>query len=206
MNVRLTEDQKIRILNSEDMYKVMQQILLRENKIGRNQEHLWVVGLDNKNKILFIELVGLGTVNGVQVNPPEVFRIAIYKLAVKMILVHNHPSGETEPSEADKDLTDRMLKTGKLINIDVIEHLIITEEKYLSFVDEGILDELKKSGNYELLDREKQAMQKWKEDIEREKAIKENNLDIAKKMKEDGVDIDTIKKYTGLNKWDIKGL
>ena len=72
--------------------------MLRENKIGRNQEHFWVIGLDNQNKILFIELVGLGAVNRVGANPPDVFRMGIYKLAVGMILVHNHPSGNLKPS------------------------------------------------------------------------------------------------------------
>lgn len=206
MNVRLTEEQKIRILNSEDIFKVMQQILLRENKIRRNQEHFWVVGLDNKNKILFIELISLGAVNSVQVSPPEVFRMAIYKMAVRMILIHNHPSGSTEPSNADKDLTDRMIKTGHLINIEVVDHLIISEKNYLSFVDEGIFDDLKKTGRYEILDAEKASMRQWKEEMEREKAIKNNNLEIAKKMKEKGYDIDTIKELTGLKKWDIKKL
>ena len=206
MNVRLTQEQKIRILNSGDVYNVMQQVLLRENKIRRNQEHFWVVGLNNKNKILFIELISLGAVNSVQVNPPEVFRMAIYKMAVKMILVHNHPSGDTTPSPADKDLTDRMMKTGSLIKIDVIEHLIISETDYLSFVDNGIMDELKNTGKYELLDSEKVAMRKWKEEQEREKAIEKNSLEIAKKMKDDGVDIEIIKKYTGLRKSDINKL
>ena len=206
MNVRLTQEQKIRILNSGDVYNVMQQVLLRENKIRRNQEHFWVVGLNNRNKILFIELISLGAVNSVQVNPPEVFRMAIYKLAVKMILVHNHPSGDTTPSPADKDLTDRMMKTGSLIKIDVIEHLIISETDYLSFVDVGIMDELKNTGKYELLDSEKVAMRKWKEEYEREKAIEKNNLEIAKKMKENGVDVDIIKKCTGLRKSDINKL
>ena len=206
MNVRLTEEQKIRILNSEDIYNIMQQILLRENKIRRNQEHFWVVGLDNKSKILFIELISLGSVNSNQVNPPEVFRMAIYKMAVKMILVHNHPSGSMEPSNGDKDLTDRMIKTGQLINIQVIDHLIISEKDYLSFVDEGIFDDLKKTGRYEILDAEKASMRQWKEEMEREKAVKNNNLEIAKKMKEKGYDIDTIKELTGLKKWDIKKL
>lgn len=206
MNVRLTEKQKIRILNSEDIYKVMQQILLRENNIRRNQEHFWAVGLDNSNKILFVELISLGAVNRVQVNPPEVFRMGIYKMAVSMILVHNHPSGAIEPSNADADHTDRMLKTGQLINIEVIDHLIISENDYFSFEDEGIMKELKKSGRYEILDAEKAALRRMEEAIEKERAIKENNLVIAKKLKEEGMDIDTIKKVTGLKKWDIKKL
>lgn len=206
MNVRLTQDQKVKILNSDDVFKVMQQILLRENKIRRNQEHFWVVGLGNKNKVLFIELVSLGAVNSVQISPPEVFRMAIYKLAVKMILVHNHPSGETDPSQEDLDLTDRMMKSGKMINIEVIEHLIITEDNYLSFVDEGILNELKKNGRYELIDIEKAALKSFKEEMEKEQAVKDNNLKIAKKLKKEGLDDKFIIKVTGLKKWDIKKL
>lgn len=206
MNVRLSKDQKIKVLNSDDVYSVMQQILLRENKIRRNQEHFWVVGLNNANKILFIELVSLGAVNRVNVDPPEVFRMGIYKLAVRMILVHNHPSGNLTPSQADLDFTDRMIKVGQLIKIDVIEHLIISEEGFTSLSDNGTIDRLKKSGLYEIVDKEKSKMKSFQQQMEKEKALKENNLEIAKKMKEKGYDIDTIKELTGLRKWDIKKL
>lgn len=206
MNVRLTQDQKVKILNSDDVFKVMQQILMRENKIRRNQEHFWVVGLGNKNKVLFIELVSLGSVNIVQVKPREIFRMAIYKMAVQMILVHNHPSGEVDPSEADKDLTDRLLKSGDMLGIEVIEHLIISEKEYLSFADTGVIRELKRSGKYVLIDREKAELTEWKLQVEREQAVNEFAKEMAKKMKDDGQDIDTIKKYTGLRKWDIKKL
>lgn len=198
MNVRLNKDQKIKILNSADLYQVMQQILLRENKIRRNQEHFWVVGLDNSNKILFIELIGLGRVNRVEANPPDVFRMGIYKLAVKMVLVHNHPSGNLKPSKTDVYLTDRMLKVGKIINIDVIDHLIITESKYISFENEGILDEIKNSGMYEVVDRKKVDKIDWKLDIERQNGEKAKAFKIAKKMKSEGMDEKLIKKMTGL--------
>ncbi|WP_299554563.1 JAB domain-containing protein [Seonamhaeicola sp.] len=203
MNVRLSKEQKIKILNSSDIYKVMQQVLLRENKIRRNQEHFWVVGLDNSNKVLFIELIGLGAVNRVNANPPDIFRMGIYKLAVRLILVHNHPSGNIEPSKTDKDFTDKILKVGKLINIEVIDHLIISEEKYTSFADKGIIAELQKSGAFEIIDKQKKEFEEWRIKTEKEHAIK---IDIAKKMVQDGVDIDIIKKYTGLTKWDIKKL
>ncbi|MFL0081660.1 JAB domain-containing protein [Tenacibaculum maritimum] len=203
MNVRLSKEQKIQILNSTDVYKVMQQVLLRENKIRRNQEHFWVVGLDNANKILFIELIGLGAVNRVNANPPDVFRMGIYKLAVKMILVHNHPSGNIKPSEADKTFTDKLLKVGKLINIEVVDHLIISEEKYTSLADNGVIKELQNSGTFEIIDKEKKDLEEWRIKTEKEYSVK---IDIAKKMVKDGIDIDTIKKYTGLTKWDIKKL
>lgn len=198
MNVRLTPEQKIKILNADDVYKIMQQILLRENKISRNQEHFWVVGLDTKNKILFIELIGLGTVNRVNANPPDVFRMGIYKLAVSMILVHNHPSGDLTPSQADLDMTDRMLKVGQLINIEVLDHLIISEKGFTSLENTNAMQQLRASGLFEIVEREKLEIQKWKLDAERTRAERAKALDIAKKMKADGVDLKIIKKYTGL--------
>jgi len=203
MNVRLTQEQKIRILNSQDVYNVMQQILLRENKIGRGQEHFWVVGLDSQNKIQFIELLGLGTHNRVNANPPDVFRMAIYKQAGKLILVHNHPAGDLKPSEQDHNFTDRMLKVGRLINIEVLDHLIINEESYLSFDDQGIMKQLASSGQYEIVEREKLEIEKWKARMEAERDAKE---EVARKMKEKGMDEKLIQELTGLKLWDIRRL
>ena len=203
MNVRLSKAQKIQILNSSDIYKVMQQVLLRENKIRRNQEHFWAVGLDNDNKVLFIELIALGAVNRVNANPPDIFRMGIYKLAVKMILVHNHPSGNITPSKADKDFTDKILKVGKLINIEVIDHLVISEDNYTSLADKGIIKELQHSGLFEIVDREKKALEEWRIKTEKERSVK---VDIAKKMLAKNYDIDAIKDITGLTNREIEGL
>ena len=202
MNVRLTQEQKIKVLNSEDVYRVMQQVLLRENKIRRNQEHFWVVGLDNKNKILFIELISLGAVNRVQVAPPEIFRMAIYKLAVQMILVHNHPSGELTPSDGDKDVTDKMIKAGQMLNIEVIDHLIISEKEYFSMADKDIIEELKNSHNYVLMDKEKALLVSMKIDAAKENAQRE----IALKMLEKGYSVDAIAELTGLSEEEIATL
>lgn len=204
MNVRLTEAQKKTILNAHDVYSVMQQILLRQNKIRRAQEHFWVVGLKADNTILFVELIAIGAQNRVNVSPPDVFRMGIYKLAVRMILVHNHPSGNLKPSQADKDITDRLLKVGQLINIEVIDHLIITESGFTSFKNKGIMDALHKSGLYELKNRESDQMKEMKLRIERNKAEKAKAMDIARKMKTKGYDNQTIKELTGLYIRDIK--
>ncbi|HTJ51748.1 MAG TPA: JAB domain-containing protein [Cyclobacteriaceae bacterium] len=203
MNVRLTSDQKIKILNSTDIFKIMQQILLRENKIRRNQEHFWVIGLNNAHKILFIELVSLGATNRVEVAPPEVFRVAIYKSALRMVMVHNHPSGALEVSEADKNFTDRMLKSGTMLNIEVIDHLVITEEGYTSFSDTGLLYDLKRNGNYEIVEKgHKAQLEKIRREAEREKEL----LEIAKKFKKAGVDVKIIQQATGLKKAIINKL
>ena len=139
MTVRLTKEQKIRVLNSQDVYQIMQQILLRENKIRRAQEHFWIVGLDNKNKILFIELIALGAQNRLDASPSDIFRMAIYKLALKVIFVHNHPSGDVTPGRSDKKTTERLIEAGELLNISVADHLIISETTYSSLREDNFV-------------------------------------------------------------------
>lgn len=206
MNVRLTKDQKIQVLNSADIYAIMQQVLLRENKIRRNQEHFWVVGLNHNNKILFVELIGLGASNRVNADPPDVFRMAIYKLASKLILVHNHPSGTHEVTDADITLTDHMLKVGKLIKVEVLDHLVITETHYTSFADQGVMDELQKSGLFEIMGPEKQELEQFKIDTEKKRAVKEERLKVAKSLKASGMSDEDIKKHTGLGLKVIGGI
>jgi DNA repair protein RadC len=206
MNVRLTKDQKIQVLNSADIYAIMQQVLLRENKIRRNQEHFWVVGLNHNNKILFVELIGLGASNRVNADPPDVFRMAIYKLASKLILVHNHPSGTHEVTDADITFTDHMLKVGKLIKVEVLDHLVITETHYTSFADQGVMDELQKSGLFEIMGPEKQELEQFKIDTEKKRAVKEERLKVAKSLKASGMSDEDIKKHTGLGLKVIGGI
>ncbi|RDY61531.1 JAB domain-containing protein [Flagellimonas nanhaiensis] len=206
MNVRLTKEQKIKVLNSEDIFAIMQQVLLRENKIRRNQEHFWVVGLNSLNKILFVELIGLGAHNRVSAEPPDVFRMAIYKLAVKLILVHNHPSGSYRATDSDITFTDHMLKAGKLLQVEVLDHLVITETGYTSFADQGVMDQLLKSGLFEIMGPERQELEAFKLETERKRAEKEKALEIAKSLKASGMSDADIKKHTGLSMKVIGGM
>lgn len=153
---------------------------------------------------MFVELIAIGAQNRVNVNPPDVFRMGIYKLAVRMILVHNHPSGNLKVSAGDKDITDRLLKVGKMISIDVIDHLIITESGFTSFKDKGIIEELRKSGLYEIQDRESDQMKEMQLRYERKNAEKSKAMEVARRLKEMGMDTDFIKKATGLYVRDIK--
>ncbi len=190
MNVRISKDQKVLVNGPEDIYPIMRQILLRENKIGRNKEHFWVIGLANDNRILFIELVSLGSVNAAIINPSEVFQFAIQKLAVKVILVHNHPSGNLKPSVADKDITDRLIQAGRLVEREVIEHLIISPDDYFSFVGEGIMNELRLSKKYALSFLDEQDVK----------------LEMAKGFYEQGFNIKAISKASGLTEKQIKAV
>jgi len=202
MDIKLTDAEKIKILNSDDLYGIMQKILLRENKIDRDREHFWVIGLANNHRILFIELVSLGTVNQTFAEPMEVFSLALQKRAVNIILCHNHPSGELKPSEADMDITDRLIQVGRIVKTKVLDHLIISEKSYLSFDDVGFMETLKYSTKYvpgyELT---KQIKKEASEIAEQKKAI-----EIAKAMKRADKPLDKIVAFTGLSLAEVENI
>lgn len=125
---------------------------------------------------------------------------------VKLILVHNHPSGTHEVTDADITFTDHMLKVGKLIKVEVLDHLVITETNYTSFADQGVMDELKKSGLFEIMGPEKQELEQFKIETEKKRAIKEERLKVAKSLKESGMSDEDIKKHTGLSLKVIGGI
>ena len=202
MNIKLTEEERIKILNSTDLYRIMQGILLREEKIDQNREHFWVVGLENNNRILVIELVSMGSVNSTVVVPMEVFSLVLQKRAVKVILVHNHPSGDILPSENDKDITDRLYQVGRIVGCPVLDHLIITTTSYMSFGDTGLLETISKSLKYVPQYEIQERLKKEAEEL----GAKKNKIEIAKEMKRDDLPIDTIAQYTGLTLAEIKKL
>lgn len=139
MKVRLNPDDKIRILNSEDLYAVMQKILVRQDKIRQRSEYFWLVGLEIDHTINFIELVAIGAVNYISLKPREIYRFAVAKNIPKIILAHNHPSGNLKPSDEDKKLTNELIKGGELLGIEVLDHLIISTTGYTSFADKGLI-------------------------------------------------------------------
>lgn len=130
MNVRLTKEQKIKIANSEDVFAIMQAVLKRENRLGRQKEHFWVIGLTPANVISFIELVSLGSLNKAIIEPLDVFHLASSKNLRKIILVHNHPSGNLNPSGEDISLTNKLKMGAKYLNIEILDHLIISESGF----------------------------------------------------------------------------
>ncbi len=134
MKVRLTREQKIKIANSEDVFAIMLAVLKRENRLGRRKEHFWVIGISPSHVIEFIELISLGTIDATIVKPLDVFHLAAAKNTPKIILVHNHPSGNLQASEEDIRLTQRLKEGARLLDIDIVDHLVISEEGYSSFL------------------------------------------------------------------------
>ncbi|MCZ8284041.1 MAG: JAB domain-containing protein [Bacteroidia bacterium] len=202
MNVTLSKSQKIKLLNSADIYSVMQQVLLRENKIDRNKEHFWTIGLDGANRILYIELISLGTTTSVPAEPMQVFRIAVQKAALKMVLVHNHPTGELRHSEADLNITDRLVQVGNILGIEVIDNLIISETSYNSFSDTGLLAQIKQSTKYVPNYKQQEQIKKEQQKIGEER----NKKKIAQQLKNKGFTISQIVELTGITEEDAKQL
>nr|WP_279039130.1 JAB domain-containing protein [Snodgrassella alvi] len=148
MDIKLGKNDKRYIEGSDDVFSIMQRVLLRENKIDKEKEHFWIIGMNEAGYILYIELIALGSVKAVNIEPMNVYRVAVMKNATRVIAIHNHPSGRLVPSKADLDITDRLIQVGRILNIALVDHLIISTEAYESFRNMGIMDDLEKSLTY----------------------------------------------------------
>ncbi len=103
------------------------------------KEHLFVLHLNTKNQIMKAELVSVGTLNAALIHPREVFKSAIRESAHAIILVHNHPSGDVEPSNADKQVTALLKEASAIIQIDLLDHIIIARSEWFSFRERSFI-------------------------------------------------------------------
>jgi DNA repair protein RadC len=123
----------IKVTSSKKIFEMMQPI------IGElAHEEFWVLFLNNSNKIISKSQRSKTGMTGTIVDVRLVFKLALENGATGLILCHNHPSGNLEPSKADKEITKKLKAAGESLDVKVLDHLIITETKYYSFVDEGI--------------------------------------------------------------------
>jgi DNA repair protein RadC len=123
-----------KITSSRAVFDIMQPI------IGELQhEEFWIIYLNNSNKVIYKSQLSKGGITGTVVDVRIVFKTALEHSAVGIILVHNHPSGVLQASDADKQTTRQLKAAGHALSIAVLDHVIVTEKGYLSFADEGIL-------------------------------------------------------------------
>lgn len=108
-------------------------ILLQSRMRHLDREHFSILLLNSSKAIISIENISVGTLNNSLVHPREVFKQAIRHSASTVILAHNHPSGDCMPSDLDFEITERLVEAGKIIGIDVIDHIIVGEDSYYSF-------------------------------------------------------------------------
>lgn len=103
-------------------------------------EQFGIVMLDTRHRVIRIRIVSVGSLDSTVVHPREVFREAASASAAAIVLFHNHPSGDPTPSPDDLALTTRMVNAGSIMGIDVIDHLILADQRYFSLVEAGRLD------------------------------------------------------------------
>lgn len=126
--------EKVKVTSPKDIVS-----LLMEEMRYLNKEHFKVAILDTKNQIITIEGISIGNLNSSIVHPREVFNAAIRRSGNSIILIHNHPSGDPTPSREDITITSRIIDAGNIIGIKVLDHIIIGDNRYISFKEENII-------------------------------------------------------------------
>lgn len=112
---------------------------LMEEMRYHHKEYFKIILLNTKNQIISLEDISVGSLNSSIVHPREIFNVSVKKSAAAIILAHNHPSGDPRPSNEDLEVTKRVVEAGKILGINVLDHLIIGEGKYFSLKEKGLL-------------------------------------------------------------------
>lgn len=123
-----------RIISSKDSHEALKPYMM-----DLKHEEFWIILLDRGNRILKIQQLSIGGVSGTLADPKLIFKLAVENLASAIILAHNHPSGETKPSQQDLRLTKNLVNAGKMLEINVIDHIIFANDNYFSMNDNNTL-------------------------------------------------------------------
>jgi len=139
----LQNKQSVLLLSPQDVWDQLKDI--RENK----KEHFVIFYLDSRNKEIGREeikreIISVGSLNANLIHPREVFEPAVRNFAAQIIIAHNHPSGDTEPSEDDLVITKRLVEAGKILGIEVVDHIIVVKDQFLSFKEQGLIEKVRK--------------------------------------------------------------
>jgi DNA repair protein RadC len=127
------QNSKIEIKESQDVVRVFLDLLALEDTIDQEKEHFYVMHLDTRNRIKLVELVSLGTLTASLVHPRETFRRAVIAGSASILVAHNHPSGEVDPSDEDTKTTRKLFEAGQVLGITLLDHIIFAKGKFFSF-------------------------------------------------------------------------
>jgi len=131
---RVLRDKVARLyLKPEDVWRELKDLR------GCKKEYFVVFYLDSRNQEIKREIISIGSLNANLAHPREVFEPAVKNLAAQIILAHNHPSGNPDPSEDDLKINKRLTEAGKILGIEVLDHIIVTKDRYLSFKEKGLI-------------------------------------------------------------------
>ena len=111
--------------------------IVRESARGSRRESFYCVLLDARNRLLALHVVSTGSIDAAPVHPREVYSAAVRDGAATIVVAHNHPSGDPGPSEDDRRVTERLRAAGALLGVELLDHLVVGEQRYYSFADEA---------------------------------------------------------------------
>ena len=131
-------NENTKIGSPEKAGQIIKAILESFDEYEQEKEHFWVLGLNTKNMIQYVDLVSIGTVSESLVHPREVFRYAILKNCSGIIIAHNHPSGSVVESKEDITITNRLVEASKIIGIKILDHIIVGDS-IKSFKEHGLI-------------------------------------------------------------------
>lgn len=134
MNKKIDSLNNIKITNSEKVYTYFNDFFK-----DKTQEYFYCLYLDSSKKVIKNKLLFIGTLNYSTVHPREIFKEAYLSSATSIICIHNHPSGNINPSKCDIELTNNLIKTGMLLGIKIDDHIIIGKDKYFSFFENNLI-------------------------------------------------------------------
>lgn len=138
MIVELATKLKNRNVNSaEKAYTLLISAFETLDEIDKEKEHFYVIGLKRNRHVKYMDLVSIGTLSGTLVHAREVFRRAIVSATDSIIIAHNHPSGNMRTSVADDEITKSIKEAGKIIGIEVLDHIIFCENEFYSYAENG---------------------------------------------------------------------
>lgn len=126
----ITEKTKIKLNNSQKIFNYFKDFFIDEK-----QENFYAIYLDTKSNLISYNLLFKGTINSSTVHPREIFKHAFLESAYSIIVIHNHPSGDSFPSNQDKELTEKLFNIGKIMAIPIVDHIIIGNNEYFSFYE-----------------------------------------------------------------------
>ncbi len=128
-----------KLTTAGEIADMMRGILDLSDEYDKTREHFWVIGFNVELRVMYVECVSIGNMESSIVDPREVFRAAIIKHADRIVVIHNHPSGTLLPSDADLEVTQRLVKSGRILNLEVIDHIIITRTGFYSMREKRVL-------------------------------------------------------------------
>lgn len=142
LNLKVVKEKSARydvsktINQPRDIYEIVTKVIDAENQA---EENLWMLTLDTKNHLTGIFEVSRGSVDSSIVHPREIFKRAVMQNATSIALIHNHPSGDAAPSSEDINVTARIRECGKILGIDLLDHLIVGDGTYVSLKEKNLL-------------------------------------------------------------------